>query len=108
MDQEDEHSCFSDTTDQDMKFDLVGIGNVYFGRYGDDDGKGLEDLVRSANPQLDARIKAQFRAAESAIADIPKPFDQAIKNAPRKLKSAIDALDDLNDSLASLPLALNL
>ncbi|HEX6239754.1 MAG TPA: imelysin family protein, partial [Polyangiales bacterium] len=108
QDQEDEHSCFSDTTDQDMKFDLVGIENVYFGRYNKDDGKGLEDLVLAANPDLDRQIKQQLESASKAIAAIPTPFDQAIKNDGRKLRDAIRALDDLNSSLAKIPETLNL
>jgi putative iron-regulated protein len=108
QDQEDEHSCFSDTTDQDMKNDLIGIQNVYFGRYNKDDGQGLEDLVKAADAQLDSQIKGQLAAAEKAIAAIPTPFDQAIKNDGRKLRDAIRALDDLNSSLAKIPETLNL
>ena len=32
-DQEDEHSCFSDTTHQDFVYDLKGIENVWNGTY---------------------------------------------------------------------------
>lgn len=107
-DQEDEHSCFSDTTDQDMKYDLVGIENVYFGRYAKDDGKGLEDLVKVADPALDSQIKSQLESAAKAIAAIPKPFDQAIINDTRSLRDAIRALDNLNTALSKIPESLNL
>jgi putative iron-regulated protein len=106
--QEPEHepSRFSDTSDQDLTFDLLGIENVYLGRYGDDDGKGLDELVRVADSELDAQIKTQLEAATAALTAIPKPFDQAIKNEPRKLREALRALEDLNGSLAQIPEAL--
>ena len=47
-DQEDEQSCFSDTTKQDFVQDLAGIRQVWTG---DADGisrPGLDELVRSA------------------------------------------------------------
>jgi len=109
-DQEDEHSCFSDTTDQDMKFDVVGIENVYLGRYSDLDGAGLEDLVKAADPTLDTQIKADLAAAAAAVQSIPVPFDQAIANDASlpKVKAAIDALVKLNASLADLSDTLKL
>src|SRR5262249_17692877 len=32
-DQEDEHSCFSDNTTADLLYDVIGIQNVFLGRY---------------------------------------------------------------------------
>src|SRR6185295_7543288 len=43
-DQEDEHSCFSDTTRDDLANDALGIQNAYLGRYGDLDGPGIDEL----------------------------------------------------------------
>jgi putative iron-regulated protein len=108
QDVEHEQSRFSDTTDQDMTFDLLGIENVYLGRYGDDDAKGLDDLVRVADSELDTQIKAQLGAAAAALEAIPKPFDQAIKNEPRKLRDALRALEELHGSLSKVPEALGL
>jgi putative iron-regulated protein len=110
QDQEDEHSCFSDNTHNDMKYDLVGIQNVYFGRYEGDDGIGLEDLVKARDAGLDMRIKKALGDAEAALAAIPVPFDQAIKDTAslRKVRDAIDALDALNDQLSQLNSTLKL
>jgi putative iron-regulated protein len=110
QDQEDEHSCFSDNTPNDMKYDLVGIENVYFGRYKNDDGMGLEDLVKAADSALDLKIKSGLSDAAAALSAIPVPFDQAIKDPAslRKVRSAIDALDALNDSLSKLNTTLKL
>jgi putative iron-regulated protein len=108
--QEDEPSCFSDNSRNDLKYDLVGIENVYFGRYRDDDGIGLENLVKVADPALDLKIKNGFADAEAALADLPEQFDQAIKDTTslRKVRAAIDALDTLNDSLSKLTTTLKL
>lgn len=110
QDQEDEHSCFSDTTDQDMKFDVVGIENVYLGRYGSNDGKGLEDLVRAKDSALDTQIKSDLAAAKAAVDAIPAPFDNAIANeaSRKKVKNAIEALEKLNVSLSQLSDVLEL
>lgn len=106
QDQEYEQSRFSDSTNQDMTFSLLGVENVYLGRYGDDDGKGLEDLVRLADAELDGQIKTQLEAAIAAVAAIPKPYDQAIKSEPRKLREALRTLEELNASLIKIPDAL--
>lgn len=96
-DQEDEHSCFSDNTHNDILRNAIGIENVYLGRYGADDGAGLDDLVRARDPALDARMRAAFATSLAAIRAIPTPFDQAIvggDNAEgrQRVRAAIDAL----------------
>lgn len=96
-DQEDEHSCFSDNTHNDILRNALGIENVYLGRYGADDGAGLDDLVRARNPALDARMRAAFAASLAAIRAIPTPFDQAIVGGDNaegrmRVRAAIDAL----------------
>src|SRR5262245_51946260 len=55
--QEDEHSCFSDTTDRDILFDTIGIQNVFLGRYvrvsGERiEGAGLRDIIAGVDPAL--------------------------------------------------------
>lgn len=100
--QEDEHSCFSDTTTQDARYDAIGIRNVYLGRYTRSDGSvvsgaSLSDLVRARDPDLDARMRAALDASVAAVEAIPAPFDQAIlgsDDAPGRvaLAAAIAAL----------------
>jgi putative iron-regulated protein len=63
--QEEEHSCFSDNTNDDLANDILGAANVYYGRYQRLDGTmvsgpGLSDLVRARDPMLDARVRAAF------------------------------------------------
>ena len=80
-DQEDEHSCFSDTTRDDLANDALGIENGYLGRYGALDGPGLDDLVRQVDPALDVTLRAQLAASVANVRAIPQPFDQALIGA---------------------------
>lgn len=81
-DQEDEHSCFSDTTNADIAGNAKGIENVYYGRYGSSDGPGLEDLVKAVDPALDTEMKAALAEADAAgKAMASAPFDFAIASA---------------------------
>lgn len=82
--QEDEHSCFSDTTHNDLVANMEGLEIVMFGKFVSASGKvqidekGLLDIIASADPKLAEKIKTQFYDAKSRIAAIPAPFDQAI------------------------------
>ncbi|MBS2011324.1 MAG: iron-regulated protein [Deltaproteobacteria bacterium] len=91
-DQEEEHSCFSDNTIADLVANARAVENVYLGRWGTDDGPGLDELVRAKAPELDARVKAQLSKSLLAIGAIPAPFDQAVLREPgrSKVKAAID------------------
>jgi len=94
--QEEEHSCFSDTTNQDLVGNGTGIENVYLGRYTTVTGTSISDLVKSKDAALDAKTRADLTAALAATKAIPAPFDLAILGADdsdgrRKIKAAIDA-----------------
>ncbi|MBN9160528.1 MAG: hypothetical protein BGO98_12240 [Myxococcales bacterium 68-20] len=80
--QEDEHSCFSDTTNADILGNFVGIQNVYLGKYGSTDGPGLDELVKAVDPALDAQMKSELDAALAAVNALQAvPFDFAIDAA---------------------------
>lgn len=80
--QEDEHSCFSDTTNADILGNLVGIQNVYLGKYGATDGPGLDELVRAVDPALDTQMKSELEAAVAAVTKMQAaPFDFSIAAA---------------------------
>jgi len=77
--QENEHSCFSDNTHEDLRLDTIGIQNVCLGRYANVvRGVGLSELVRGSSPALAAEIEQRVAAAVDAVSAIPAPFDQAI------------------------------
>ena len=105
--QEDEHSCFSDTTHNDMIYDLTGIANVWSGSYGDLSGPGLEILAGQIAPDLSASLGAKIKASVEAAKAIPIPFDQAIlgeDDAPgrRAILNTIETLEDQAELLVAL------
>jgi putative iron-regulated protein len=96
-DQEDEHSCFSDTTKQDFVYDLAGIKQVWTG---DDEGterSGLNDLMRSQDAALTDRIDGLLSDAETKVAALGDPWDQVLakpKDSPDR-KAAEDVVTAL-------------
>jgi putative iron-regulated protein len=112
-DQEDEHSCFSDSTLADLYANALGIQNVYLGRYGTQDGRGLDELVAEVDPKLDEEMKERLQASLDAIQAIPGPFDQAILGTDnsagrQKVKAAIDALRAQTETLVEVSTALGI
>ena len=67
-DQEDEHSCFSDTTKQDFVYDLAGIKQVWTGDNEGGERPGLNDLVRSQDAALADRVDGLLADAETKVA----------------------------------------
>lgn len=97
--QEDEHSCFSDTTTQDTIYDALGVQNVYLGRYERIDGTtvqgaSISDLVRARDPELDAEVRTALQAGVDATRAIPEPFDQSLVSTEGRaaIRAAIDAI----------------
>ena len=87
-DPEEEHDCFSDNTHNSHYFNVVGIQNVYLGRYRRIDGsvvKGpsLSDLVNAADPDVDKRMRA-------ALAATNEKFQALVKRA-----ETIEAYDQM-------------
>jgi putative iron-regulated protein len=112
-DEEDEHSCFSDTTHNDIAGNLQGIENVYLGKYGTNDGAGLDDLVKERDPALHTEMTTRLAAAKTAVAAIPVPFDQAIRpladgGAPDKVQAAIDAIKAVGDTVGKIATLLDI
>jgi len=111
-DQEDEHSCFSDTTLDDIKGNFAGIENVYVGKWGATDGPGLDGLVGHGHPELAQQMTDRLAAAKAAIDAIPGPFDQAILGADTdagrtKVLAAIRAIQDVGDTVVDIAEALD-
>jgi putative iron-regulated protein len=98
MDQEDEHSCFSDNTHRDIYLNFKGVKNVYTGQYGTAiDGPSLEDLVNQANGQIADDTAAAIATTETSIGAIAIPFDFAIQGGAQstegaKVKTAVNNL----------------
>ena len=110
-DQEDEHSCFSDTTHQDFVFNAAGIRNVYFADYGDYQGTGLDELLAGIAPELNQQMIAALDQTETIIGQISAPFDQVLASAPESderavVESAIVALEDQAELIVDVGSAL--
>jgi putative iron-regulated protein len=77
-DQEDEHSCFSDTTHQDFVHDLKGIQNVWTGDGAGKERAGLDELVKSIDPATAESVTALLQDAETKVAALGNPWDKVL------------------------------
>ena len=71
-DPEEEHDCFSDNTHWSHYYDAKGIKNVYLGEYKNSQGEltkgaSLSDLVKKAQPELDAEMRTNLNSTETAM-----------------------------------------
>lgn len=80
--QEDEHSCFSDNTTNDIIANAAGIVFVVNGDYGDVTGPGIASLLDEDEA---AALVEAVEGSLSLAGAIPAPFDQSLR---------IDASDD--------------
>lgn len=105
-DQEDEHSCFSDTTHQDHLYDLRGAYSVWLGTRGETmTPDSLRALTLQIDPALAARTDALFTQALAAVALMDKPFDSILRAPPgspprQRAEAAVSALQALGAQLA--------
>ena len=96
-DQEEEHSCFSDTTDRDFKANIRGITLVV--RH-----SGAIEVVRARDAARAQSLAAALDAAITAVEAMPAPFDRAMRAADDdpargRLVVAMEALEVLGDEL---------
>lgn len=85
-DREEEHSCFSDNTHNDIIANAQGIRNVVSGTYRRVDGSlvqgpGLEALIDTLKPELAAQLRTLGAQTLTQAAAIQAPFDQEIRPA---------------------------
>lgn len=101
-DQEEEHSCFSDTTHLDFLSNLEGVESVLVGNGSD----GAVAAIRAVDPGAAQAIVGALARAKRAVAAVPAPFDRAIQGADgsderARLKEAIEALEALSESIGA-------
>ncbi|MGE0766587.1 MAG: imelysin family protein [Hyphomicrobiaceae bacterium] len=88
-DPEEEHDCFSDNTHNSHYFDVIGIENVYLGRYKRTDGTmisgaSVSNLVKAKSPEIDDRVRKALAATVSRMgvlkqrAETKEAYDQMI------------------------------
>jgi putative iron-regulated protein len=122
-DPEEEHDCFSDNTHNSHYYDILGISNVYHGRYRRIDGSvvqgaGIADLVAAAdagvNAELDGKLTQTLAAADALVrrAERVEAYDQMIGEGNEKgnaaVQSVIDGLVDQTKSIERAVAALKL
>jgi len=121
--QEDEHSCFSDNTHNDIDQNIVGINNIYHGRYTRLDGEilqgpSLHDLLLDTDPVLAERLAnslADTKAKSEVLvktAEAGEHFDQQILNGNQagnaRIKAIIEALREQTKYIEALSKTLAL
>lgn len=105
-DQEQEHSCFSDTTCLDLVANQRGIVAVFDGGRGEGDVEAtLLALLRRRDAALAEHLVRCLERTTAALAAIPAPFDRAFlgdDDAPgrRAIQAAIRALEQQAEAIA--------
>jgi uncharacterized iron-regulated protein len=93
-----EESRFSNNSKNDFQDNIRSLRSVYTGDY-TSAGPGLDELVSSEDPALDARLKSEIDAAIAAIAAIPGDFGSAIFAAPAAVETAQRAVRQVQQTL---------
>ncbi len=122
-DPEEEHDCFSDNTHISHLYDAIGIRNAYLGSYTRIDGSvvagaSLSELVKAADPAVDAELKGKLDDTVAAMEAIAKraengeAYDQQIGEGNVEgnaaVQAGIDALVDQTKSIERAVAALKL
>jgi putative iron-regulated protein len=103
--QEDEHSCFSDNTHNDIILNFMGCNNVLFGEYKRIDGStisgtSLLDLVKERDANLATQLEDKANEITAAAKEIEAPFDIALTSDVTDIETTITALDEFSDLVA--------
>ena len=101
-DPEEEHDCFSDNTHNSHYYDVVGIENVYLGRYKRINGMlvsgpSVSDLVRAKSPETDERVRKALAATVAQMgvlkqrAETKEAYDQMIGEGNAEGNAVVEA-----------------
>jgi uncharacterized iron-regulated protein len=91
-------SPFSGNSVTDFKNNIIGLQNVYFGKW-TIDGRGLNEVVASRNMNLDNGMQQKIATAVSSFDAITLPYEQAIFDQRTQIMNTQNALADLKDAL---------
>ncbi|MBX3253188.1 MAG: hypothetical protein KF862_03515 [Chitinophagaceae bacterium] len=95
-----EESPFAQNSITDFTNNIKGIMDMYQGKF-NQDGEGLEDLVRVHNLSLDNEIKQKHATAITSLEAITLPFGEAIINQPTQVQNAMTKINELAETLES-------
>ena len=122
-DPEEEHDCFSDNTHNSHYYDLIGMINVYTGRYVRIDGRVvsgpvISNLVKSIDPGLNKEMMDKFFATLFAMtqmkktAEAGKAYDQMLaegdQSGNKLIQDVVDGLKDQTRTIEKLVAVLKL
>ncbi len=122
-DPEEEHDCFSDNTHNSHLYDVIGIQNVYLGKYQRPDGSvvegaALSDLVKAKDAALDTELREKIADTVSKMqvlakrAESGESYDQMIGEGNAEgnavVQAAIDALVAQTRTIEKVVAALDL
>lgn len=100
-DQEEEQSCFSDATADELRANGTGIEHVYYARYTRPNGQvisgpSLADLVKAADPRMAEEMDARLSRTRETLTAIRNPFDRELQpddaEGQARVQAGIDAL----------------
>jgi putative iron-regulated protein len=112
-DQEDEHSCFSDNTNADIRNNAAGIRMVYLAESAGITGPSLSSLVAAVDPALDTKIKTELDTSVELASNFPATFEQMIQAdssdpSNQAFLAAIESIEGQGDDLAAAAAALGI
>ncbi|HNV98768.1 MAG TPA: imelysin family protein [Chitinophagales bacterium] len=114
-DQEDEQSCFSDNTSDDLIYNLMGIANVYRGsmhRLAGDTLRvvSLSQLLELQHGPVAETMQQQLQKTYQSFVTMPQPFDRAIirPDARQSVMESILAVQELGEQFATIATTLGL
>jgi len=88
-------SQFSWNSTMDFANNIKSIRNAYTGGYSyGSDGTGLDEFIKSRNPELNTKVLAEIDSAISSINAIPIPFRSNL-NADVQIQAAIKACNTI-------------
>jgi putative iron-regulated protein len=99
MDSSKAESQYAHNATSDFTNNIVGLQNVYMGRYGSDSGHSLHELVAGKNASLDNIIRSQITAALATMDPIDDNYGLAIFTQQSQILTAQQAIRDLSDKL---------
>ncbi len=91
-------SPYSGNSTVDFKNNIIGLQNVYMGRYAAD-GEGINDIVALSNAALDNKLRSQMAEAIASFDNITQPYEQAIFSQPNQIKQTQAKLAALKTTL---------
>ncbi|NLD75433.1 MAG: iron-regulated protein [Acidimicrobiales bacterium] len=105
--QEDEHSCFSDNTHNDILGNARGIRLAYTADYPGIAGTSLSEVIAKLDPDLDEDLRKQLDNNVAAAESLQAPFDQLIlagddDPARAELLELIEDLQSQGDAIATM------